>query len=90
MEQRNERCDTRREKIIHEFDIELQSLLVYGVIAAAERYDSRPGDGEAVCFGSSEFQQVDIFGGAIVGVACYITGTAVCDLAGRFAERVPD
>jgi hypothetical protein len=73
MEKRDHRDNPLSEKVIHEFHIEVETGLVDRVVAASEGDDSRPGDGEAVGFCASFFEERNVFAGAVVGVACYIS-----------------
>ena len=49
-----------------------------------------PGKRVSVCFGAAAPQQLDIFGCAVVRIACDVAAAAVCDLAGFLAVHVPD
>ena len=90
MEQRHERYNSLCEQIIHEFLVESYASRVDGIVAAAERNNSTPGDGEAVGFGAGLLEEGDVFAGAVIGIAGYGSGRSVGDFAWNFAESVPD
>jgi hypothetical protein len=90
MKQRHERGYPFSKQIINKLLVERNTSWVYRIVTATEGDDPGPGDGETVCFGTSEFQERDIFGRAVVGVASYGSGGAICDFSGPLAEGVPD
>jgi hypothetical protein len=90
MEQRDHRRDSSSEEIVNKLDVEIDPGLVDGVIASAQGDDAAPGDGEAVAFCAGGFEEVDVFGGAVVRVASYVSRRSVGDLAWDLAEGVPD
>jgi len=90
VEQRDHGRDAGVEQVIDELDVEAEARLVNGVVAAAQRDDARPGDGEAVGLGAGLLEELDVLGGAVVGVAGDVAGAGAGDLAGNLAEGVPD
>jgi len=68
----------------------LQALLVDGVVAAAERNDTRPGEGEAVGLGFCLFQQCNVLGRTMIRITGDIARAAVCNLPRDAAEAVPN
>ena len=90
MEESDHGFDASSTQVVDEFHIVLESLFADGVVAAAEGDDAGPGEGEAVGFGFCFFEQGNVFGGAVVGIAGYVAGAAVCDFAWDAAEAVPD
>ena len=90
MEERDEGSDASREEVVHELDVMVDTLLVDGVVAATDRDDPGPRDGEAVCCGAEGLEERDIFLGPVVRVAGYGARTPVGNLAGDGTEGVPD
>jgi hypothetical protein len=52
VEESDEGLDASRKKVIDEFDVVVDALLVDGVVATSQRDDSRPGEGKAVAVGA--------------------------------------
>lgn len=90
MEEGDEGGDAVVEELIHVFLVEFDALGVEGIVAAAERDDAGPGDGEAVGFGTIGFEECNVFFDAVVGVAGGETGRTIGDLAGDGGEGVPN
>ncbi len=90
MEQRHKGNYTFRQQIIDELLVKCYAGGVYGIVSASERNNTRPGDREAVRLGTCEFEECDIFCGAVVRVAGYISRGAIGDLPGDCTEGVPD
>lgn len=90
VEQGDHGLDACGAEVVDEANIVLEPLLVDGIISASEGDDAGPGEGEAVGFGPAFFEQGNVFGGAVVGVAGNVARAAICYLAGDAAEGVPD
>jgi len=90
VEEGDEGGDAGLEEVVDELDVVVNALLVDGVVAAAERDQAGPGEGEAVGGGAERLEEVDILLGAVVRVASDGARAAVGDLAGDGAEGVPD
>lgn len=89
VEESDERHDAGREQVIGELDIVVQSRLVDRIRSTSQRNDSRPGNGEAICFGTGLLEQFDVLGCSMIRVTGDISRAAVSDLAGDLAEGVP-
>ena len=87
---RNNRDDTSLNQIVHELDIVIHSLLVHGIVSSAKRDNSWPGDAESVGLCAKGFQQSDVLGCSMVGIAGRTAIGPVADLAGSIGECVPD
>jgi hypothetical protein len=90
MKQCHERGDPFSEQIINKLLVERNTSRVYRIVTSTEGNDPGPGDGETVRLGAGEFQESDVFGCAVVGVASYGSRGAICDFPGALAEGVPD
>jgi hypothetical protein len=90
VEERDEGRDAGLEEVVDKLDIMVEARLVDGVVAAAEGDDARPREGEAVAVDAQLLEQRDVLAGAPVRVARSDARAAVGDLAGDFAEGVPD
>jgi len=82
--------DSVGEQLIDHALIILQAFLVDGIIAAAQRNHSRPGDAETVGLGTKILEESDVLFVAVVGVTCSFSTGPICYLARYAAERVPD
>lgn len=74
MEQRDERDDIIGKQLVDIFLIELDTRGVYGIVAAAEWDNSRPGDRESVSLSTIGFEECDVFLDAVVRVASNVAG----------------
>lgn len=90
MEQRDHGLDAVRQTFVHEVDVVLQTGLVDGVVAAAQRDDAAPGNAEAVGFGAQRLHERHVVFVAVVGVAGDVAVGAVGNFARDAAEGVPD
>lgn len=77
-------------QIIYELLVESYAGRVDRVVAASQRDDPTPRNGEAVGFRPGEFQKGDVLGGAVVRVAGYGSRGTVCNFPGARAEGVPN
>ncbi len=78
------------QQLVNESRIEFDTLGVDGVIAASQRDDSRPGDGESVRLYPVVFQKLDVLEPALVRIRRDITVPAVKCLAWCATKVVPD
>lgn len=90
VEEGDEGGDAGLEEVVDELDVVVNALLVNGVVAAAERDQTGPGERETVGGGTKGLEEVNILLGAVVRVASNSARAAVSDLAGDGAEGVPD
>lgn len=81
---------SRCKQIIYELLVKSYASRVNRVVAASQRDDPTPRNGEAVGFRPGEFQKGDVFGGAVVRVAGYGSRGTVCNFPGARAEGIPD
>ena len=86
--ERRGRLHALLEKALAEAPIEVDALLVRG--AHPGGLDPGPGDAEAIRVEAVGSDEVDVLGPAVIVVAGDIPGVAVCDVAGRVTEGVPD
>lgn len=89
MVERDDWHNSRLNQIVHEFNVVVYGLLVHWIISSAEWDDSWPGNAESVCLCTKGFEEADVFGCTIVGVAGYAAIGAVADLAGRISKGIP-
>ena len=99
----NKRLDTGRNEFVDEVVVELQTLLVDGIVPPAIGDDPRPRDGEAICIRSDglhdcsqygwmtdrEALTSDIFFEAQQMITCLANVTAILDVPRSIAELVP-
>ena len=90
MEERYHWLDACRAQVFGELDIVVDTLLVDGVVASAERDDAGPRKREAVGSGTKLLQQCNVFICAVVRVAGHIAGLTTCNLAWDAAKSVPN
>jgi hypothetical protein len=90
MKQRYHGLDACGTEIVDQLDVVLQTFIVDGVVAAAERYDAGPREGKAVRFCANILQEGNVLVSAVVGIACNFSGFSACYLARDAAERVPN
>jgi hypothetical protein len=89
VEERDHRRDPVSEEVVDELDVEVEAGLVDRVVAASQRDDAGPRDGEAVALGAGLLQQLNVLVCAVVRVAGDITAVAAGNLARDLAECVP-
>lgn len=90
MVQRNDWHDAGLDQVVHEFDVVIHGLLIHRIVSSTKRDNSWPCNAESVGFCTQGFQQRDVLGCAVVGVAGYAAVGAVTDLARSIGKRVPD
>lgn len=72
VEERYKRLDACSTEVVDKLDIMLHALFVYGVVAAAERDDTRPREREAIRLGARLLQELNVLRGAMVRVARHV------------------
>lgn len=82
--------DAGGEQVVTELGVVVDASLVDGIIATSLGNDASPGEGEAVGLRAERLEQGNVLGGAVVGVAGRLAGTAVSNLSRDLAEGVPD
>jgi len=90
MEQSNKWNNAFGKQIVHELLVESYSGGVDGVISSSKGDDSRPGDRESVSFCASGFEELNVFFGAVVGVASYGSRSTTGNFTGTGTECIPD
>lgn len=90
MIQRHPGRDAPPQQGVDQFVVELDALLAYGVVSAAQRNDARPGQGEAVSFGAVLCQEVKVLFISVVVVTRNVSVSALGPGRLEMAVRVPD